>query len=327
NSQVSPIADSNFVRALLHTQKNGTWCGTNRGLFLLAGRTKETNYDSWIEIPELEGLSIYALSEDSAGAIWAGTNAGLFVRTDASSNFNRVHSANTVVSIGEENPEDQPSQPTPPVEGENKPAPGPGVGNESPQPPPPATQPRGRVLALANFRGHLYAAFFDRGIERVDGDRRVPVLSGPFAKQATCLVPEGDAALWIGTAKGELWRYDGSGTRSIALPPIQSDEKAVRAIAFEKNRMWIGTSNGLFLRDGDTISEIKSGIEVRGLFPAGDSLFIATKNSGLVKYRRDTEVSIRLDTEQGLASQQVFALASSLEGDILIGTNKGVTRH
>src|SRR5262249_44162314 len=162
NSQVSPVADSNFVRALLHTQKNGTWCGTNRGLFLLAGRTKETNYDSWIEIPELEGLSIYALSEDSAGAIWAGTNAGLFVRTDASSNFNRVHSANTVVSIGEENPEDHPSQPTPPVEGENKLAPGPGVGNESPQPPPPATQPRGRVLALANFRGHLYAAFFDR---------------------------------------------------------------------------------------------------------------------------------------------------------------------
>ncbi len=319
-SRVSANPQSNFVRTLLRTKNAGIWSGTDRGLFQLAGRTRETNYDSWIEISELQGRSIYALIEDAADAVWAGTSGGLFVKSKDSSNFSRIASApKTVVTIEEENVT------------EPDPAPGNETSPQSPVPNPQSPipdQPRESVRALATFRGHIYAAFFERGIERIEGDRRIPVLGDPFAKQTICLAAEGDAALWIGTTEGELWRWDGTRTQSFPLPQKQAGEKAVHTIAVESGHVWIGASQGLYLCESNAVREVRSGLNVRAIFFNGDSLWIATQNSGLIKHRRDDDaISSRFDTEQGLASQQVFALATSVENDILIGTNRGVTRH
>jgi signal transduction histidine kinase/ligand-binding sensor domain-containing protein len=330
NAQVSSRGQGNFIRTLLHSKRAGTWAGSNSGLFQLAGRTRETNYDSWIEIAELQGRSIYALAEDAAGAVWAGTSGGLFVKPNAASNFSRIASApKTVVTIEEPNAAD----PAPPPEI----PPDPQATADDPQ----AEQPdvRESVRALAVFRGHVYAAFFERGLERLDGDRRVPVLGEAFARQAVCLASEGDAALWIGTAGGELWRFDGAKAQSIPVPKKPSDENAIHALALESGRLWIGTAQGLYLREGDAIREIQSGLNVQAIFPQGGApeptpgptigptIWIATQNSGLHKLRPGDGTSTRFDTEQGLASQQVFALSSSIENDLLIGTNRGVTRH
>ncbi|MDX2034142.1 MAG: two-component regulator propeller domain-containing protein [Blastocatellia bacterium] len=306
-SQVSENGQSNFVRTLLRTKAGETWAGTNRGLFKLTG-------EAWTEAAELQGRSIYTLTEDAAGAVWAGTDGGLYARSKGSG-FARIASGPATAITIENDPETQPPGPAPEP---------PTTPPADPETPPQTT--RESVRAATIFRDRLYAAFFGRGIERVEGDRRIPALADSFARQAVCLAAEGDTALWIGTADGELWRYDGTNARRFAVPQSQPGEKAIRAIAFDEGRMWIGAAQGLFTRERDEIREARAGLNLYGVLAGGGTLWLASQNSGLIKFRPAEDLSIRFDTEQGLASQQVFALAAD-EGDLLIGTSRGVTRH
>src|SRR5262249_31503586 len=62
-SQVSDSRESNFVRVMLHTSNDETWCGTNRGLFKLTTNDSVTGADSWTEAAELQGRPVHALAE------------------------------------------------------------------------------------------------------------------------------------------------------------------------------------------------------------------------------------------------------------------------
>ena len=307
-SQVSENAQSNFVRTLLRTKRGEIWAGANRGLF------RRTPAEAWTEALELQGRAIYALIEDEAGAVWAGTDGGLYARAAAGAGFTRVAAGPPAEVTIETEPEAAAPELAQP--------------SAAPETPPetPAGVTRESVRALAIFRGRVYAAVLGRGIERVDSDRRTPALGDPFARQAICLAAEGDAALWIGTTEGELWRWDGTNARAFPVPQSQPGEKAVRAIAFDEGRMWIGAAQGLFTRERDEIREARAGLNLYGVLAGGGTLWLASQNSGLIKFRPAEDLSIRFDTEQGLASQQVFALAAD-EGDLLIGTSRGVTRH
>jgi signal transduction histidine kinase len=118
----------------------------------------------------------------------------------------------------------------------------------------------------------------------------------------------------------------------------------VRAIRIDGDRVWIGTSHGLYLSEGDATREVIPDVDVRALLTSLETLAItrgseprladqnrrviwcATQNAGLIKLLPDQNLSIRFDTEQGLASQQVFALIQR-NSEIWIGTNRGVVRH
>ena len=143
-------------------------------------------------------------------------------------------------------------------------------------------------------------------------------------------------ALWYGTADGELRRFDGSRTSSFTLPQKQpSAERAIRSIAVTEKGVWIGSSQGLYLREGDSIREIRPD-DVWSLLVTREGMqdnapreivWVATKNSGLVKLLPYQKIWARFETEQGLPSQQVFALAPGSNGELWIGTNRGVARH
>ncbi|MEP7337846.1 MAG: two-component regulator propeller domain-containing protein [Acidobacteriota bacterium] len=327
---VSDNLQSNYVRSLLQTGSGEMWSGTNRGLFKLAdGGASMTA----VEVSELQTRAIYDLFEDSAGAVWAGTSSGLFVKAKTSATFARVASPpETTVTIGDEAAVAEQSQPE--VDA-NEPA--------NPQSQIPNPKSRESVRAVTGFRGHIYAAFYERGIERIDGDKRVPVLTDAKAQRAICLAAEADQSLWFGTSEGELWRYDGSQPKRIEWSPQPAGnktERAIRSIVIVGNRLWLGTSQGLFVREGETFRKVRDNVDVRDLLvkrePAGhEVVWCATQNAGLIKLLPQENVSIRFDTEQGLASQQVFALASrpsaspddAATGEIWIGTNRGVVRH
>jgi signal transduction histidine kinase/sugar lactone lactonase YvrE len=332
-SQVSGDSQSNFVRVMLRASNGEVWLGANRGLFKLAASVNETGSDAWIEAGELQGRSIYALSEDSSGAIRAGTSGGLFVKPKTASAFSRFLSApNAAITITNDH------EVEPPGSGDQQ---QPTDDATTSQPTVPST--RESVRAITNFRGQVYAALYERGIERIDGDNRTPVLTDAAAQRAICFAVEGangnDTALWFGTTDGELWRFDGSKTASISLPnrpTASSVDRAVRAISVVGQRVWIGTSAGLYLREGDALREINPEIDVRSLLvtsepapgnAAREVVWIATKNAGLIKLLPDQNVSARFDTEQGLASQQIFALAPGSDGEIWIGASRGVARH
>jgi len=335
-SNVSEISQSNFVRVMLQATNGETWLGANRGLFKLASNANETNADSWAEVGELQGRSLYALAEDASGAIWAGTSSGLFVKSKTSSIFTRISSApNTAITTTNNH------EPGQAESGEPKP---PNAAAAAPQPTAPST--RESVRAITSFRGQVYAAVYERGIERIDAIRngqtgygRTPVLTDAAAQHAICLAAEGDAALWFGTADGELRRFDGSQTTSINLPdkqPAVSADRAVRAIGIDGKRIWIGTSQSLFLREGEAIREIKPDVDVRSLIVTQEKIsennsreviWLATQNAGLIKLLPGQNIFARFDTEQGLASQQVFAVAPGAGNEIWIGASRGVARH
>lgn len=318
---VSTNSQSNYVRSLLQTKSGEVWSGTNRGLFRLIDGGSST---SAVEVAEVEARSVYDLFEDGTESVWAATSSGLFVKTNASPGFVRMTSPpETSITIESETPG---AEQTPP-EGMTKEP-------ESPKSQLPSLKSRESVRSLASFRGHIYAAFYERGIERFDGDKRVPVLTDAAAQQAICLAAEADQALWFGTAKGELWRYDGSQVRRVELPGAAA-ERAVRAVFFAGKRLWLGTSQGLLVREGESFREVIGNVDVRDLLVLVDQagreiIWCATQNAGLIKLLPDENLSIRFDTEQGLASQQVFALAAkpgSASGDIWIGTNRGAVQH
>src|SRR5262249_61126437 len=112
-STVSNHPPSNFTRVMLNTSVGETWVGTNRGLFKLTaggesanpkeGNPKEGSggggSDSWAEVAELDGRSIYALAE-SDGAVWAGAGGGLFVKPKGASGFSRIPSATDAKASG-----------------------------------------------------------------------------------------------------------------------------------------------------------------------------------------------------------------------------------
>jgi len=327
-SQVSGDSQSNFVRVMLRASNGEVWLGANRGLFKLAANVNETGSDAWVESGELQGRSIYALSEDSSGAIRAGTSGGLFVKPKTASTFSRVSSApDATITITNEPGVEQPGSGEPQQPNDNN----------APQPTTPSA--RESVRAITNFRGQVYAAFYERGVERIDGDHRTPILTDAAAQRAICFAVEGDTALWFGTTDGELWRFDGSKTTSISLPnrpAASSADRAVRKISIVGKRVWIGTSAGLYLREGDTTREINPDIDVRSLLvtsepssgnAAREVVWMATRNAGLIKLLPDQNISARFDTEQGLASQQVFALAPGDGDEIWIGASRGVARH
>ncbi|MGE0132895.1 MAG: two-component regulator propeller domain-containing protein [Blastocatellales bacterium] len=343
-SNVSDDPQSNFVRVMLTAANGETWLGANRGLFKLATGESATGADSWVEVAELQGRSIYALAEAS-GAIWAGTSGGLFVKSKDASGFTSVPSApETTITIETEAEQPQPADPSQT-----------GDGPANPQSAIPNPQSRESVRAVASFRGQIYAAFYERGIERIEngasGFMRTAVLTDAAARRAICFAVErdsgrdngADAALWFGTTDGELRRFamDGdSQTASFTLPSKQSSaDRAIRAISVVGKRIWIGASQGLYLRDGDSIREVRPDLDVRSLFitrqaepenAAREIVWIATQNAGLIKLLPRENVFTRFDTEQGLASQQVFAVAPGApdgKDEVWVGTNRGVVRH
>jgi signal transduction histidine kinase/ligand-binding sensor domain-containing protein len=344
-STVSNHPQSNFARVMLHTSDGETWVGTNRGLFKLTpgGESSdpgEGGSDSWAEVAELEGRSVYALIEND-GAVWAGAGGGLFVKSKGSLGFSRIPSATdaaTTVAGGAEAGQSQP------VPEETQPA-----TQEQATPPPDASSAKEiakeTVFAIAAFRGQIYAAFDDSGVERIEttasGFTRATAFTDAAARRARCFAVErrngSDAALWYGTADGELRRFDGSRTASFTLPQKQSSsDRGIRSITVTERGVWIGSSQGLYLREGDSIREFRSDVDVRSLLvtretaqenPPREIVWIATRNAGLIKLLPYQGVSARFDTEQGLPSQQIFAVAAARDGEVWIGTNRGVARH
>jgi len=344
-STVSNQPQSNFTRVMLNTSGGETLVGTNRGLFKLTTGGESSNpkeapggggSDSWAEVAELEGRSIYALAE-SDGAVWAGAGGGLFVKPKGASGFSRVPSATDAKTTGANESE----QPVP--EGAQQPA------QEQTAPPPNASSAKEiakeAVRAIAGFRGQIYAAFYESGVERVQsgagGFTRAPAFTDTAARRATCFAVErhngADAALWYGTADGELRRFDGSRTASFTLPQKQpAADRAIHSIAVTEKGVWIGSSQGLYLREGDSIREIRPDVDVWSLLVTREAaqdnapreiVWVATKNAGLIKLLPYQKVWARFDTEQGLPSQQIFALAPGANGELWIGTNRGVARH
>jgi signal transduction histidine kinase len=294
---ISEDPSANYVRALFRTSRGVLLAGTNSGLYRNDGAK-----NNWQAIPEVGRRIVFAIGEDQTGRVLVATASGLFASTSAA--FTRL-----------------------PAPGERLPQ------GES-------------VRAIVNFNGATYIATYGYGVERIQGSQRELVWPDAAAdnhlREITSLGKDnlGEAArerLLIGTAAAGIFAFNGKQTSiENALDKLKGG--AIWAIVASGGNSWLGTEKGLFLFQAGQLKEIVPGVNARQLVAANSDranrAWCATVGNGLQTVVLDDQfgaIVSRLDVEQGLPSQRVFAVLSERNGNggesIIAGTNRGLVRY
>jgi signal transduction histidine kinase/ligand-binding sensor domain-containing protein len=303
NEKISDDKESNFVRTLYRMTDGRMLCGTNRGLFIY-----DAALSAWQPVQEIAQRTVYAINEDKDNRLLVGTAGGLYLsqkptrEIDAAARFTRIETGEA------------------------------------------ETDAMGSVRAIAQFQGATYIATFGRGMERLDGTRLTLVWPGLEAdakeRAVVSLHADGDKRLCIGTAlAGVFILQDGQ------VRPDPALEKLRGSAVWDSDTngegwLWLASARGLYLYRNGELSSVVLGLDARNVVAgrgAGHSkeVWCATAGGGLIKVAVDDQLGIiisRLDAEQGLPSQSVFAVlpigGPPQENDaLLIGTNRGVSRY
>ncbi|MDQ3472521.1 MAG: histidine kinase [Acidobacteriota bacterium] len=293
---VGASPDNNFVRSVFRSSDGHLFAGTNRGLFVY-----EEAEQSWNPVPALDRNIIYTLAEDGSGNLLVGAATGFHVSqrrladgSPESLNFTRVTSGSG--------------------------------GADAP----------GGVRAVAQFRGQTFIASFGRGVEQYQGGRVRNVWPREAPTEVLSLFADGDSKLIIGTARDGLLYFDG--TQAVADPALaQFKGVAVRAVTRTRDgTLWVATGRGVYLCDADSQCWAAArGTDARSLTPglSAESIEVwcATAGAGVLKIALDKNVGpvvSQLDSEQGLPSQNAFAVLPQADNTlILMGTNRGIVRY
>ncbi|HSE97175.1 MAG TPA: two-component regulator propeller domain-containing protein, partial [Blastocatellia bacterium] len=309
---VSPHPESNFARSLFQSSDGRLWCGTNRGLFL-----RDKSAPVWVEIPEFKGRAVHSIAEDTEGGLLVGTAGGLYRGESGATKKKPARMISGAATgyrrfIRIADSADVPA----PVES---------------------------VRAICRFRDAVYIASFGRGLERLEGTRRVLVWptgsSNPLERQLVSLHAEGNERMWIGTADAGAFVFDGKQVRT--EPSLENlSSQTVRAIESNAGgELWLATGGGLHVLKQDKLLAVLDDSDVRSVVISRGSrsqpvAWCATGNGGLYRVLLDEQagpVIARLDSEQGMPSHNVFSILSVRSGRgeelLWIGTNRGVVRY
>jgi signal transduction histidine kinase len=268
--------------------------GTNRGLFV-----DDELAAAWQSVTALERNIIYSISEDKSGRLLVGSASGFYVGQRSgefqSQQFVRAETASGYADA------------------------------------------IGSTRAITAFRGTTFIASFGRGLERFDDGRpRVvwPVSSGG-TRDLISLLADGEKRLLLGTLKDGVLIYDGQEVKSepafasLKGTPVRSIEQT------SDGTLWFATSRGVFVcKAGSECSVAVSDFDARSLHvdKQRNEVWCATTGGGLLKIVLDPVVGpvvSQLDVEQGLPSQNVFAVLPQHDSrpGVLVGTSRGVVRY
>ncbi len=187
------------------------------------------------------------------------------------------------------------------------------------------------IRAINRFQDETYFASFGQGLKKLDADNSKVASESNIIS----LHNENDKLLWIGTINKGVFIYDGKNTS--AKPELeQLKETAIRAISGnEIDGIWFATDKGLYLFKDGQLQIVLANQNVRDVFTQRNSeskklqIWCATENGlyNLIFNENFGWISSRIDIEQGLSSQNIFAILPINESSILIGTNRGVVRY
>jgi signal transduction histidine kinase/ligand-binding sensor domain-containing protein len=292
-------SDTNFVRSLYQASSGRTIAGTNRGLFVYDDETH-----LWNPVPALGRNVIYGIAEDKSQRLLVASAGGFYVAPRQSTRLEEQVFTRVETSSG--NPD-----------------------------------AAGSVRATAQFRGATYYAIFGRGVDRIESGRTS--LTWPntsaTAREVISLFADGEERLLIGTARDGVFSSDG---KTITEDPAFASLKgpAVRSIARTPDgSLWFATGAGVALcRAENGCKVILPEIDARHILAVQsdktNQVWCGTRGNGLLRILLDPVVGpvvSELDSEQGLPSQNVFAVWPERKADgtdvLLIGTNRGVARY
>jgi signal transduction histidine kinase/ligand-binding sensor domain-containing protein len=297
---VSLDAESNVARVLYAASNGRLWCGTNRGLFL-----RDQN-GSWNPTIELRTKTVHSIAEDGSGRLLVGTASGLFAAHKRMEE-RAAGSNDQFVRVADDS-------------GWN-------------------------VRAICSFRGSVFAGSFGRGLDRVDGNRRTLIWPDKPGKPRNVVSLHADNdRLWIGTDAG-VFVYDGQRVSPAPGFSVPADAVVWSLEGSLDNALWLATSRGLYVYRGGRLDPVIENCDARYVVRASpatsDMAWCATAGCGLFKVRlmqttmkgtyegKGAVMISKIDTEQGLPSQNTFAVATGPgEGSVVwIGTNRGVASY
>lgn len=290
---ISDDPATNYVRALWRTSQGHVLAGTNSGLFVY-----EPNSTDWRAITELGRRIIYTIREDNSGRILVATATGLFSSPSAATardfSFQRI-----------------------------------GTDDRLPQ--------GDSVRAITTAAGATYVATYGYGVEKLEGARRSLVWPTANAdehqREVVSLSADGEGRLLIGTANAGLFFFDGKQTTTESGLDALKNE-TIWSTVTDGAGLWLATGRGLYFYQAGKLKEIAGGTSARTIFLRNEGgrsgeIWCATVGSGLLRVTLDEQfgaIVSRLDVEQGLPSQRVFAVIEDGES-VLAGTNRGVVRY
>lgn len=294
---------SDTINRLFLDRENVLWIATNHGVCRYDASSPFNQTVS--EIPNANFVRTFFRASD--GRIFAGTNRGLFLSGDGNWLETGNFSTKTVYAVGEDAAK-QPLVATPngllDFDGRMKLA--------------------GAVRAVAPFQGKTYAAIFGRGVVQIETGAQILANDSP-----TALFADGDEKLWVGTARDGVFLFDGKTSKpENALDALRG--AAIRKIVKgAENDLWLAGERGLFRYRNGELQNVIANEDVRDAIITGADVWAATLKGGLVHARLDNDFGwlfSRLTAEQGLPSEQIFALLP-LENHLLVGTNRGVVGY
>jgi signal transduction histidine kinase len=313
---ISDERESNFARTIYQTSDGRLLCGTNNGLFI-----QDEAGQPWRPLSELAHKIIYAIAEAPDGRLLIGTANGLYTGSvENNAPARELHFAR----VGPEEASEENAQ-----------------GSNS-------------VRSIALFRGAVYIAGFGRGLLRLDGSRLNvvwPTVDQRDARlrEVVSLHPEGDERLWIGTAGAGVFIFDGQQQAQTLDALAGLNGAAVWSIdGASRDALWLATARGLYLYQSGQLRQLVTNTDARAVIAtksfdnSRQEALCATAGGGLLKISLDQQFGpliSRLDAEQGLPSQSVFAILpehrreaspaviEAGEESLLIGTTRGIARY
>lgn len=149
--------------------------------------------------------------------------------------------------------------------------------------------------------------------------------------KVTLVYESSDGFLWFGSNRG-LLQYDGIEFTVFKTPDSPGNNQQVTAIFYDsKHRLWVGYEDGsiFFLNnyrrlqrwepeEGNLASPIKGIAEDRN-----GVLWIATYGEGIYYHYNNRLYNI--DTDDGLASNDIYVLSPDKQGRMWVGTDNGIS--
>jgi signal transduction histidine kinase/outer membrane protein assembly factor BamB len=186
------------------------------------------------------------------------------------------------------------------------------------------------VRAIEKFQNAIYFSSFGKGVKKIENGRSKLI----YKSNVISLYNEENKTLWLGTINEGVFVFDGK--KAAAVKELDElKNTAIRTITGnQSDGIWFATDKGLYLFKDGELQIVLAEQNVRDVFVQHDEnrhirVWCAAETGlfNLVFSENFGWIKSRIDIEQGLSSQNIFAVLPLNKNSFLIGTNRGIIRY